>query len=93
MPKDKKSALSWIINSSRHQFFNIIILAAVYGVNAFIGVYNTVYARDLVDAAVKGVQGGSLDEVVYYALVFFGITVIQIATLILARNYSFKVSA
>ncbi len=93
MPKDKKSALSWIINSSRHQFFNIIILAAVYGVNAFIGVYNTVYARDLVDAAVKGVQGGSLDEVVYYALVFFGITVIQIATLILARNFSFKVSA
>ena len=93
MPKDKKSALSWIIKSSRHQFFNIIILAAVYGVNAFIGVYNTVYARDLVDAAVKGVQGGSLDEVVYYALVFFGITVIQIATLILARNYSFKVSA
>ena len=93
MPKDKKSALSWIIKSSRHQFFNIIILAVVYGVNAFIGVYNTVYARDLVDAAVKGVQGGSLDEVVYYALVFFGITVIQIATLILARNYSFKVSA
>ena len=93
MPKDKKSALSWILKSSRHQFFNIIILAVVYGVNAFIGVYNTVYARDLVDAAVKGVQGGSLDEVVYYALVFFGITVIQIATLILARNYSFKVSA
>ena len=93
MPKDKKSALSWILKSSRHQFVNIIILTVVYGVNAFIGVYNTVYARDLVDAAVKGVQGGSADEVIRYALIYFGITVVQIVTLILARNFSFKVGA
>ena len=52
MSDKRKSALSWIVQSSRPQFINIIILAVVYAVNAFIGVYNTEYARDLVDAAV-----------------------------------------
>ena len=93
MSKKQKSALSWMINSSRPQFINIIILAVVYGVNAFIGVYNTENARDLVDAAVKGVSGGSFDDVVRYGLLYFGITVIQIVTLILARHFGFKVSA
>ena len=82
-----------MINSSRPQFINIIILAVVYGVNAFIGVYNTEFARDLVDAAVKGVKGGAFDDVIRYGLLYFGITVIQIVTLILARHFGFKVSA
>ena len=90
MPKNKKSALSWIIQSSRPQFINIFILVIVYGVNAFIGVYNTEFARQLVDAAVKG---DSVDEVIRYALLYLGITVIQIVTLIMARNHGFKVSA
>lgn len=90
MPKNKKSALSWIIQSSRPQYINIFILVIVYGVNAFIGVYNTEFARQLVDAAVKG---NSVDEVIQYALLYLGITVIQIVTLIMARNHGFKVSA
>jgi ATP-binding cassette subfamily B protein len=85
--------LSWIIHSSRPQFINIIFLALVYGLNAFIGVYNTVFARELVDAAVKGVPGGQLSEVIRYALLYFGITVVQIVTLILARNFVFKIKA
>jgi ATP-binding cassette subfamily B protein len=89
----RKSALSWIVQSSRPQFINIIILAVVYAVNAFIGVYNTEYARDLVDAAVKGVNGGSLDEVIRYAMLYFGITVVQVLTIVLAKNFAFKVSA
>ena len=93
MPKNKKGALSWIIRSSRPQFVNIIILAVVYGFNAFIGVYNTEYARKLVDAAVKGMKSGSADEVIHYAVLYLIITVIQIVTVILARNYSFKVGA
>ena len=93
MSKKQKSALSWIIRSSRPQLINIILLAIVYGVNAFIGVYNTVFARDLVDAAVNGANGGSFDEVIRYGLLYFGVTVIQIVTLILARNFGFKVSA
>lgn len=93
MPKNKKGALSWIIRSSRPQFVNIIILAVVYGLNAFIGVYNTEFARKLVDAAVKGVKSGSADEVIYYALLYFGITVVQVITIVLARNFSFKVAA
>ena len=93
MSKKHKSALSWIIRSSRPQFVNIILLAIVYGVNAFIGVYNTEYARELVDAAVNGAKGGSFDEVIRYGLLYFGVTVIQIVTLILARNFGFKVSA
>ena len=93
MTKNKKSALSWIFHSSRPQFVNIILLALVYGLNAFIGVYNTVFARELVDAAVKGVQGGQLSEVIRYALLYFGITAVQIVTLILARNFVFKIKA
>lgn len=93
MSKKQKSALSWIISSSRPQFLNIILLAVVYGVNAFIGVYNTEYARELVDAAVNGAKGGSFDEVIRYGVLYFVVTVIQIVTLVLARNYGFKVSA
>lgn len=93
MPKNKKGALSWIIRSSRPQFISIIFLAVVYGVNAFIGVYNTVYAKELVDAAVKGVRGGSLDEVIRYGLLYLGITAVQLLTVVLANNYAFKVEA
>ena len=93
MSKKQKSALCWIVNSSRPQFINIFILAIVYGLNAFIGVYNTEYARKLVDAAVKGTQSGSLDEVLRYAALYCIITFSQIATLVLARNYIFKISA
>ena len=93
MSKKQKSALGWILRSSRPQFISIILLAVVYGLNAFIGVYNTIFARDLVDAAVKGVNGGSLDEVMRYGLLYLGVTVVQIVTLILARNYIFKIGA
>ena len=93
MSAKQKSALSWIVRSSRPQFINIIFLAVIYGLNAFIGVYNTVFARDLVDAAVKGVQGGPLDDVIRYGLLYLGVTVIQIVTLILARDLCFKVGA
>ena len=54
MTNNKKSALRWIMHSSRQQLFNIVFLAIVYGLNAFIGVYNTVFAKKLVDAATKG---------------------------------------
>lgn len=93
MFKKNKGALSWIIHSSRHQFINIILLAVIYGLNAFIGVYNTVFARDLVDAAVKGVGGGSFDEVLRYGLLYLGVTVLQIVTVVLARVFAFRVSA
>lgn len=90
MTKGKSGALRWIIRSSRPQLFNIIFLALVYGLNAFIGVYNTVFAKNLVDAATKS---GDLDKVIYYGLMYLGITVVQIITLILAKNFVFKVSA
>lgn len=93
MAKNKKGALRWILNSAKPQLHNIIFLAIVYGIYAFIGVYNTVFARDLVDAAVKGVRGGSFDDVIRYGLLYLGVTLIQIASLILARNLVFKVNA
>lgn len=93
MAKNKKGALRWILNSAKPQLHNIIFLAIVYGIYAFIGVYNTVFARDLVDAAVKGVRGGSFDDVIRYGLLYLGVTLIQIASLILARNLIFKVNA
>lgn len=93
MPQNKKSALSWIIHSSRPQLFNIIFLAVVYGLNAFIGVYNTVFAKELVNAAVAGIKGGPPDNVIRYGLLYLGVTIIQIVTLVLARNFIFKVSA
>ena len=78
------------MHSSRQQLFNIVFLAIVYGLNAFIGVYNTVFAKKLVDAATKG---HDMDAVVYYGLLYLGITVVQLVTLVLARNYVFKISA
>ena len=85
--------MSWIIHSSRPQLFNIIFLAVVYGLNAFIGVYNTVFAKELVNAAVAGIKGGPPDNVIRYGLLYLGVTIIQIVTLILAHNFIFKVSA
>ena len=90
MTNNKKSALRWIMHSSRQQLFNIVFLAIVYGLNAFIGVYNTVFAKKLVDAATKG---HDMDAVVYYGLLYLGVTVVQLVTLVLARNYVFKISA
>ena len=88
--KNRKGALRWILLSSRPQLFNILFLAFVYGLNAFIGVYSTVFARSLVDAATSG---GELDAVIYYGLMYLGVTVVQLVTLFLARNFVFKVSA
>ena len=77
------------MRSSKPQLFNIILLAVVYGANAFIGVYNTVFARDLVNSAVAGEDFG---KVVYYGAMYLGITVFQIVTLVLSRNFVFKVA-
>ena len=88
--KHKKGALTWILRSSKPQLVNIIILAVFYGIHAFIGVYNTVFARDMINAATSG---AGLDKVFYYGALFVGITVIQIVAMIIANNTSFKVSA
>ena len=88
--KKNRGALRWIIRNSRPQLFNIIFLAVVYGLNAFIGVYNTVFARDLVNAAASHED---FDKVIYSGAMYLGITVVQIVTLILARNQIFKISA
>lgn len=87
--KNKKGALSWILRSSGHQLFNIIFLAVVYGFNAFIGVYNTIYAKELVNAATLSKD---MNSVVYYGAMYLGVTVVQLITLVLARNLIFKVS-
>ena len=88
--KKNNSALRWIIHSSRPQLFHIILLAVIYGLNAFIGVYNTAFARDLVNAAAAG---DDLSLVIRCALIYFGITAAQIITLILARDLAFRISA
>ncbi len=90
MKKSKKGALRWIIRSSKSQLFNIIFLAVVYGLNAFVGVYNTVFAKDLIDAATKS---HDMNAMIYNGLMYLGVTVFQIITLILARNFLFKISA
>lgn len=88
--KKNRGALKWIIHNSRPQLFNIIFLALIYGLNAFIGVYNTAFARDLVNAAANHEE---FSRLIYYGGMYLGITVIQIVTLILARNLNFKISA
>ena len=90
MIKNRKGALRWIIHNSRPQLFNIIFLAVVYGLNAFIGVYNTVFAKNLVDAATKS---HDMDAVIYYGVMYLIITVVQLVTLFLARHFVFKVTA
>ena len=66
------------------------MLALLYGLSAFIGVYNTVFARDLVNAAVAGED---MDRVIYCGAMYLGITVVQIVALVLSRNLVFKISA
>ena len=90
MKKDKKGALRWILRSSRPQFFNIIFLAVLYGLDAFVGVYNTVFAKNLIDAATKS---HDMDAMICNGLLYLGVTVFQIVTLVLVRNILFKVSA
>ncbi len=90
MAKDRKGALRWILYSSKPQLFNIIFLAVIYGILAFIGVYNTVYAKNLVDAATNQ---RDMDAVIYYGGMYLLITVIQIVSMVLARILIFKVSA
>ena len=87
--KIKNKASSWILRSSRPQLFNIIILAVIYAGYAFIGVYSTVYARELVNAAA---YGRDLDSVILYGGLFLAVTVIQIVALIIARNLVFVVT-
>ena len=87
--KKNKSAQRWIFNSAKPQLLNITILAVIYAANAFIGVYNTVFARDLVNAAVAG---SDFNLVLYYAGMYLGITVVEIATIIIANQLNFKVS-
>ena len=87
--KNKKSALRRILRSARPQLRNIIFLSLIYGFNAFIGVYNTIFARDLVNAAVAG---DGLDRVIYCGAMYVGITAIQLSTLFFANDLSFKIS-
>ena len=86
---NKKSALRWIARGAKPQLRNIIFLSLIYGLNAFIGVYNTIYARDLVNAAVAGKD---LSSVIYYAAMYLGITAVQLSTLFFANDLSFKIS-
>ena len=88
MKKHNNAALKWILSAMRPQLLNIILLAIIYGTNAFIGVYNTGFARQLVDAAV----GGVYNEMLYYGAAFLIITIVQIVTLVLSRNLVFVIS-
>ena len=87
--KKQRSAQRWIFNSAKPQFLNISILAIMFGLNAFIGVYNTVFARDLVNAAVDGTD---FNKVLYYAGLYIGITVVELVTIVVANQLTFKVS-
>lgn len=85
--KNKNSALKFILRSSRSQLHNIILMALIYGFNAFIAVYNTGYAKNLVDAAVAG----NRNRLIYYAVLFFSVIVLQIVTVILSKKLVFVV--
>ena len=87
--KKKNSALRFILRSSGPQLHNIILMAILYGATAFVGVYNTVFAKNLVDSAVKGDR----EHLVYYAILFFSIVVLNIVMVILAKKLIFIVSA
>ena len=87
--KHNNKALKWILSSSRPQLLNIIFLAILYGLHAFIGVYSTVYARELVNSAA---YGGELSEVIKYGILYISVTVIQLTALVMSRNLIFVVT-
>lgn len=85
--KNKNTALRFILRSSLPQLHNIIFMALIYGFNAFIAVYNTGFAKNLVDAAVAG----NKNRLIYYAILFFAVIVVQIVTVILSKKLVFIV--
>ena len=85
--KNKNSALRFILRSSLPQLHNIIFMALIYGFNAFIAVYNTGFAKNLVDSAV----GGDKNGLIYYAILFFSVIVLQIVTVVLSKKLVFVV--
>lgn len=85
MKKNKNPALRFILRSSRSQLHNIILMALIYGFNAFIAVYNTVFAKHLVDAAVSKDQ----NSLIYYAILFASVIVLQITTVVLSKKLVF----
>lgn len=85
--KNKNTALRFILRSSRPQLHTIIFMALIYGFNAFIAVYNTGFAKNLVDSAVSG----NKDGLIRYAILFFSVIVLQITTVVLSKKLVFVV--
>ena len=85
--KKKNTALRFILRSSVPQLHNIIFMALIYGFNAFIAVYNTGFAKNLVNAAVDG----NKNRLIYYAVLFFSVIVLQIITVVLSKKLVFIV--
>lgn len=81
--------LKWIIKNSKKQIFPIIIVTIFYCILAFIGVYNALISKSVVDSAVNGNMNG----VVFYGITFAVIIFIQLLMRIITRSWYFKIGS
>lgn len=85
---DKDTTL-WIVKNSRYQIFSVLLLALIYGLMAYSGVFIAQIARSIVDSAAYDHDAG---KVVFFAAVLLAVTVIQVLLSIGSRITSFNAS-
>lgn len=81
--------LKWIIKNSKKQIPAIIIVTFFYCILAFIGVYNALISKSVVDSAINGNMNG----VILYGITFAAIIFIQLLLRIVTRSWYFKIGS
>ena len=86
---DKKTTV-WIAKHSKPQLVNIILIAVVYAILAYIGVLTAQLARGIVDSAAYDHDAG---KVVFFSVLLISVTLFQVLLNIVSRIVSFNASA
>ncbi len=87
--KNSKSALKWILDTSKPQRFSIILLIVLNGILASFGTLCALLSKELVDSATSG----AFKKLMTFAGIYIGISVVQIALSIFLRYYGEKCRA
>jgi ATP-binding cassette subfamily B protein len=85
---DKETTL-WIVKNSRHQAVSVLLLAVIYGVMAYCGVFIAQLARWIVDSAA---YDKDFNKVIFFAAMLLLVTVFQVVLSVLSRVTSFNAS-
>lgn len=85
---DRKTTM-WIVRNSRYQILSVLLLAVIYGVMAYTGVFMAQLARGIVDSAA---YDHDFNKVILFGAALLAVTVLQILLSIASRVTSFNAS-